>query len=208
MRALIACEYSGVVRDALIARGVDAVSCDQLPSERPGPHLQGEQRLSFSGLSGDNCGLRTSMHSPALGFHLDHGSYARINIQVRNNIRRLRGPDSSLGTFLRGISTKPRDIISNQTQDHQTQRQRSQSIVGVQLPSGNIKLSLFVIALFFLVGLFACFVLCFFAFQFGEAAMQEQGFAFHRNVFLAVVFVLIGQAVMFATLDLCGFRAS
>ena len=40
MRVLVACEFSGVVRDAFIARGYDAVSCDLLPSETPGPHLQ------------------------------------------------------------------------------------------------------------------------------------------------------------------------
>ena len=44
MRALVSCEYSGKVRDALIARGVDAVSCDTLPTERPGPHYQGDVR--------------------------------------------------------------------------------------------------------------------------------------------------------------------
>lgn len=42
MRVLIACEFSGIVRDAFIARGHDAVSCDLLPSERPGPHIQGD----------------------------------------------------------------------------------------------------------------------------------------------------------------------
>jgi site-specific DNA-cytosine methylase len=42
MRVLIACEYSGTVRDAFIARGHDAMSCDLLPSERPGPHHQGD----------------------------------------------------------------------------------------------------------------------------------------------------------------------
>ena len=42
MRALVACEYSGRVRDALIAVGVDAVSCDLLPTETPGPHIQGD----------------------------------------------------------------------------------------------------------------------------------------------------------------------
>lgn len=39
---LIGCEFSGIVRDAFIAKGHDAVSCDLLPSERPGPHIQGE----------------------------------------------------------------------------------------------------------------------------------------------------------------------
>lgn len=42
MKVLIACEFSGVVRDAFRAMGHDAVSCDLLPSERPGPHLQGD----------------------------------------------------------------------------------------------------------------------------------------------------------------------
>lgn len=42
MRVLVACEFSGIVRDAFIARGHDAVSCDLLPSERPGPHHQGD----------------------------------------------------------------------------------------------------------------------------------------------------------------------
>lgn len=39
-RILVACEFSGVVRDAFIRQGCDAWSCDLLPSERPGPHLQ------------------------------------------------------------------------------------------------------------------------------------------------------------------------
>ena len=41
---LIACEESGVLRDCLLARGVDAISCDLLPSRRPGPHLMGDVR--------------------------------------------------------------------------------------------------------------------------------------------------------------------
>ena len=44
MRILVACEFSGVVRDAFIARGHDAISCDLEPSERPGPHYQGDVR--------------------------------------------------------------------------------------------------------------------------------------------------------------------
>jgi hypothetical protein len=42
MKVLIACEFSGVVRDAFIAKGHDAMSCDFLPTERPGPHYQGD----------------------------------------------------------------------------------------------------------------------------------------------------------------------
>lgn len=40
MRVLVACEFSGRVRDAFIKRGHQAISCDLLPSEAPGPHLQ------------------------------------------------------------------------------------------------------------------------------------------------------------------------
>ena len=41
MRVLIACEYSGRVRDAFLERGHDAMSCDLLPSEVDGPRYQG-----------------------------------------------------------------------------------------------------------------------------------------------------------------------
>jgi len=44
MKILIACEYSGRVRDAFIAAGHNAISCDLLPTERPGPHYQGDVR--------------------------------------------------------------------------------------------------------------------------------------------------------------------
>lgn len=44
MRVLVACEYSGVVRDAFTARGHDAWSCDILPTESPGNHYQGDAR--------------------------------------------------------------------------------------------------------------------------------------------------------------------
>lgn len=40
-KVLIACEFSGTVRDAFIAEGHDAMSCDLLPTEQPGPHCQG-----------------------------------------------------------------------------------------------------------------------------------------------------------------------
>jgi hypothetical protein len=42
MRVLIACEYSGTVRDAFRAAGHDAMSCDLLPTDSPGPHYQGD----------------------------------------------------------------------------------------------------------------------------------------------------------------------
>jgi site-specific DNA-cytosine methylase len=42
VRVLVACEFSGVVRDAFTRRGHFAISVDLLPSERPGPHWQGD----------------------------------------------------------------------------------------------------------------------------------------------------------------------
>ena len=42
LRVLVACEFSGTVRDAFIKRGHYAVSCDLLPSDNGGPHFQGD----------------------------------------------------------------------------------------------------------------------------------------------------------------------
>ena len=42
MKVLVACEYSGIVRDAFAAKGHDAWSCDILPTESPGNHFQGD----------------------------------------------------------------------------------------------------------------------------------------------------------------------
>jgi hypothetical protein len=44
LRVLVGCEFSGIVRDAFIAAGHDATSCDLVPSLRPGPHYQGDVR--------------------------------------------------------------------------------------------------------------------------------------------------------------------
>lgn len=44
VRVLVACEYSGVVRDSFAALGHDAMSCDLLPTEQPGNHYQGDVR--------------------------------------------------------------------------------------------------------------------------------------------------------------------
>lgn len=48
MKVIVICEFSGVVRDAFLAAGHEAVSCDLLTSERPVPHIQGDCRqLSY-----------------------------------------------------------------------------------------------------------------------------------------------------------------
>lgn len=42
MKVLVACEYSGTVRDAFLKKGHDAMSCDLLPTDSLGPHYQGD----------------------------------------------------------------------------------------------------------------------------------------------------------------------
>jgi hypothetical protein len=42
MKVLVACEFSGIVRNAFVTKGHDAWSCDILPTERPGNHIQGD----------------------------------------------------------------------------------------------------------------------------------------------------------------------
>jgi len=44
LKVLVACEYSGTVRDAFIRGGHEAMSCDLLPTDAPGPHYQGDVR--------------------------------------------------------------------------------------------------------------------------------------------------------------------
>jgi len=49
MNVLVACEYSGIVRDAFIAQGCNATSIDLLPTEQEGPHIVGDvvEHLKF-----------------------------------------------------------------------------------------------------------------------------------------------------------------
>lgn len=42
MRVLVACEFSGIVREAFRVRGHDAWSCDLLETEIPGKHVRGD----------------------------------------------------------------------------------------------------------------------------------------------------------------------
>ena len=52
LRVLVACEFSGIVRDAFAARGHEAWSCDVLPSERSGKHLQCDAREAIKRCEG------------------------------------------------------------------------------------------------------------------------------------------------------------
>lgn len=61
MRVLVACECSGRVRDAFASKGHDAWSCDLLPTERPGPHIQEDvlhlvgDKYGCANCNGDGC---------------------------------------------------------------------------------------------------------------------------------------------------------
>lgn len=48
MKVLVACEFSGIVREAFRRRGHDAWSCDLLPTELEGPHIQDDVRNHFN----------------------------------------------------------------------------------------------------------------------------------------------------------------
>jgi hypothetical protein len=52
MKVLVACEYSGIVREAFKKRGHDAWSCDLLPTDIPGQHIQGDVLREINGMNG------------------------------------------------------------------------------------------------------------------------------------------------------------
>lgn len=54
MRVLIACEYSGIMRDAFAERGHEAWSCDLIPTEKEGPHLLGDVRQFLGSCQANN----------------------------------------------------------------------------------------------------------------------------------------------------------
>lgn len=118
MRVLVACEYSGTVRDAFIAKGHDAVSCDLLPTDKPGLHYQGDVRdilddgwdlmiahppctyLSVSGIHWNNRGRGWEETDKALDF---------VRLLLSANIQRiaLENPVSIISSRIR----KPDQII-------------------------------------------------------------------------------------------------
>ena len=116
MRVLVACEYSGEVRDAFLRRGHDAMSCDLLPTDVQGPHYEGDVRdviedgwdlmiahppctyLSVSGMHWTTRGLRdTKLTEDALEFvkYLLDAPVPRIALENPVSIisSRVRKPD-------------------------------------------------------------------------------------------------------------------
>ena len=78
MKILIACEYSGRVRDAFTALGHDAISCDYLPSRTAGKHYKGNV---FDII---NDGFDMLIGFPPCTF------ITNVNTKWRNNIERLK----------------------------------------------------------------------------------------------------------------------
>lgn len=125
MRVLVACEYSGRVRDAFIAAGHDAMSCDLLPTDAPGPHYQGDVRevlsepwdlliahppctyLSVSGMHWTRRGLRDpQLTEDALSFvrFLMDAPIPRIAIENPVSVisSRIRKPDQIIQPWMFG----------------------------------------------------------------------------------------------------------
>lgn len=120
MRILIGCEYSGVVRDAFLRLGHDAMSCDLLPTESPGPHYQGDVRdvidypwdmaifhppctyLSSSGLHWNKRGV-TVDGRPRAELTEDAIEFARLFIEGATHIpfRAVENPIGCLSTRIR-----------------------------------------------------------------------------------------------------------
>lgn len=125
MRVLVACEYSGTVRDAFIRKGHSAWSCDILPTDVPGPHYQCDVReiidndwdlmiahppctyLSVSGMHWTTRGLRDpKLTEDALEFvrFLMNAPIPRIAIENPVSVisSRIRKPDQIIQPWMFG----------------------------------------------------------------------------------------------------------
>lgn len=149
MRVLVACEYSGSVRDAFIARGHDAMSCDLLPTDVPGPHYQGDVRdvlddgwdlmvahppctyLSVSGMHWTKRGLRDPQ--------LTEDSLDFVRLLMAAPIPRIaiENPVSVISSRIR----KPDQIIQPHQFGHDASKQTCLWLKGLPLlrPTGHVE---------------------------------------------------------------------
>ena len=134
MHILIACEYSGTVRDAFIKAGHDAMSCDLLPTDAPGPHYQGDvfdiinngwdmmiahppcTYLSVSGMHWTARGLRDpQLTEDALEFvtRLMAASIPRIAVENPISVisSRIRKPDQIINPWQFGHDASKRTCL-------------------------------------------------------------------------------------------------
>ena len=134
MHILIACEYSGTVRDAFIRAGHDAMSCDLLPTDVPGPHYEGDvfdiinngwdmmiahppcTYLSVSGMHWTARGLRDpQLTEDALEFvtRLMAASIPRIAVENPISVisSRIRKPDQIINPWQFGHDASKRTCL-------------------------------------------------------------------------------------------------
>jgi hypothetical protein len=162
MRVLIACEYSGTVRDAFIARGHEAMSCDLLPTEKPGPHYQGSVTdiindgwdlmvahppctyLSVSGMHWTTRGLRDpQLTEGALAFVRSLMDASIEHIAIENPVSvissRIRKPDQIINPYQFGHDASKKTCLwlKNLPRLQPTQRIEPRWFCcGVELPAG------------------------------------------------------------------------
>ena len=133
LRVLVACEYSGTVRDAFAARGHDAMSCDILPTDKPGNHYQGDVRevlddgwdlmichppctyLSVSGIHWNNRGRGWEETDKALDFVRLLLSANIPKIALENPVSiissRIRKPDQTINPHQFGHDASKRTCL-------------------------------------------------------------------------------------------------
>lgn len=133
MRILIGCEYSGTVRDAFAALGHDAWSCDLLPTEAPGQHLQCDVRdvlndgwdlmiahppcryLSWAGIRHWNAPGRAEQREAAAAFFMEcvNAPIPRICIENPRGVMSqwYRKPDMEIHPYMFGESALKRTCL-------------------------------------------------------------------------------------------------
>jgi hypothetical protein len=133
MRVLVACEFSGIVRDAFAAKGHDAWSCDLLPTERPGNHIQGDvleilnddwdlmiacppcTYLSYVGTRHWNKPGRAALREDAMQFFLVLANAAIEKIAVENPLgyasKVFRKPDQTIHPYYFGDPVQKRTCL-------------------------------------------------------------------------------------------------
>jgi site-specific DNA-cytosine methylase len=116
MKVLVACEYSGRVRDAFVRLGHDAMSCDLLPTDVPGNHYQGD----VADVLGDGWDLMVA-HPPCTHLAVSGARWfkdkATEQVEALNFVRFLLGADIPLIALENPVSVisskirKPDQII-------------------------------------------------------------------------------------------------
>ena len=107
IRALVACEFSGVVRDALAANGHDAWSCDLLPSERAGKHIEGDCMDAIRGSSWD----MIIMHPPCTALAVSGNRW--YGTGMPKNGERLRAIEWTMSLWELACSAAPAVCMEN-----------------------------------------------------------------------------------------------